>query len=114
MNEFIEIEKEDGSIEHINVNYDEMVANTIVSEGPIPEDIASLTSEQLQIKILESHKNFVRQERDRRLAECDWTQVTDVPLTEEKKNEWILYRQLLRNLPSTIVDISPINWPLKP
>ncbi len=114
MNGFIEIEKEDGSIEHINMNYDEMIANTIISEGPIPEDIASLTPEQLQIKILESHKNFIRQERDRRLAECDWTQVADVPLTEEKKNEWILYRQLLRNLPSTIVDVSPINWPSKP
>lgn len=114
MSEFIRIEKEDGSIEYINVNYDEMVANTVISEGPIPEDIASLTPEQLQVKILESHKNFVRQERDRRLAECDWTQVADVPLTEEEKNEWRTYRQILRDLPSTIVDVSFVNWPLKP
>ena len=114
MSEFIRIEKEDGSIEYVNVNYDEMVANTIISESPIPEDIASLSAEQLQVKILESHKNFIRQERDRRLAECDWTQVVDAPLTEEKKNEWKTYRQLLRDLPSTIVDTSFIDWPLKP
>lgn len=110
MENFTRIDHEDGSIEYIN----NLITGSITITQPVPEDIESLTPEQLQIKILESHKNFVRQERDRRLAECDWTQVSDVPLTEEKKNEWILYRQLLRNLPSTIIDISPINWPLKP
>jgi hypothetical protein len=110
MENFTRIDHEDGSIEYINNS----ITGSVTITQPIPEDIASLTSDQLQIKILESHKNFVRQERDRRLAECDWTQVADVPLTEEKKNEWILYRQSLRNLPSTIVDVSPINWPSKP
>ena len=98
MSKFNIIEKEDGSIEYINVNYDEMVANTVITEGPIPEDIILLSVEELQVKILENHKNFVRQERDRRLAECDWTQVADVPLTEEGKNEWRAYRQILRVL----------------
>lgn len=110
MENFTRIDHEDGSIEYINNS----ITGSVTITQPVPEDIAILTSEQLQVKILESHKNFIRQERDKRLAECDWTQVPDVPLTEEKKNEWIMYRQLLRNLPSTIIDISPINWPSKP
>jgi hypothetical protein len=115
MNEFIEIKKEDGSIEYVNVNYDEMVANTVVNNAPIPEDIADLTSEELQSKILESHKNFIRQERDKRLAECDWTQVVDVPLSSEKKEEWRVYRQQLRDFISTITEVGvEINWPNKP
>ena len=115
MNEFIKIEKEDGSIEYVNVNYDEMVLNTIENNAPIPEDIATLTPEELQSKILESHKNLIRQERDRRLAECDWTQAADVPLSEEKKEEWRIYRQQLRDFISTITEVSvEIIWPNKP
>jgi hypothetical protein len=49
------------------------------------------------------------------LAECDWTQVADVPLSEEKKEEWRTYRQQLRDLISTITEVSiEINWPTKP
>jgi len=115
MNEFIKIEKEDGSIEYINVNYDEMVLNTVENNAPIPEDIVTLTPEELQSKILESHKNLIRQERDRRLAECDWTQAADVPLSEEKKEEWRIYRQQLRDFISTITEVSvEIIWPNKP
>jgi hypothetical protein len=110
MENFTRIDHEDGSIEYINNS----IIGSVTITQPIPEDIASLTPEQLQVKILESHKNFVRQERDRRLAECDWTQVADVPLTEEEKNEWRTYRQILRDLPSTIVGVSFVNWPLKP
>jgi hypothetical protein len=115
MNEFIQIQKEDGSIEYVNVNYDEMVSNPVENNAPIPEDIAQLTSEELENLILESHKNFVRQERDRRLAESDWTQTIDSPLSEEKKVEWQTYRQLLRDIISTITNTTDIiNWPTKP
>jgi hypothetical protein len=115
MNEFIKIEKEDGSIEYVNKNYDEMVANVISNDGPVPDDIASLTTEELEAKILESHKNFVRQERDRRLVESDWTQNVDSPLSEEKKVEWQIYRQQLRDVISNVTNTTDIiNWPTKP
>lgn len=39
--------------------------------------------------------------RDRILAQTDWTQMPDVPLTKVKKAEWKLYRQQLRDLPQT-------------
>ena len=42
-----------------------------------------------------------RSERNRLLAETDWTQVSDSPLSSDKKTEWANYRTALRNLPST-------------
>ena len=43
----------------------------------------------------------VRRDRDLLLAECDWTQNSDSPLTTEKKAEWATYRQALRDVPAT-------------
>ena len=37
------------------------------------------------------------------LKESDWTQMTDSPLSDEKKAEWAVYRQALRDL--------PLKWP---
>ena len=41
-----------------------------------------------------------RFERNKLLLETDWTQITDSPLTSEKKTEWANYRQALRDLPT--------------
>jgi hypothetical protein len=35
------------------------------------------------------------------LTECDWTQNTDNKLSETKKEEWRVYRQALRDMPTT-------------
>jgi len=35
--------------------------------------------------------------RDRLLRESDWTQLTDAPLSKEKKSEWKEYRKALRD-----------------
>ena len=111
MENFTRIEHEDGSIEYVN----NIAVDPVILEHPFPEDIASLSLSQLEEKILESHKNFVRQERDKRLAECDWTQNIDSPLSGEKKAEWQTYRQGLRDIISTIINtIDVINWPIKP
>ena len=115
MSDFIKIEKEDGSVEYINKDYDNLVANPVILNMPIPNDISSATSEELENIILENHKNFIRLERDKRLAESDWTQNIDSPLSEEKKVEWQTYRQELRDLISTITNVNDIiNWPNKP
>tara|TARA_X000001382_G_C3154085_1_gene173968 strand:- start:136 stop:423 length:288 start_codon:yes stop_codon:yes gene_type:complete len=39
--------------------------------------------------------------RNNFLAKSDWTQGVDSPLTDEKKAEWVTYRQKLRDLPTT-------------
>lgn len=56
---------------------------------------------------------LVRQERDRRLYMCDWTQLPDAPLTPEKVAEWRVYRQQLRNVTNQ-PDPFNITWPIPP
>jgi Phage tail assembly chaperone protein len=55
----------------------------------------------------------MRTERNARLTKCDWTQLSDAPLTAEKKQAWMAYRQELRDFPS-VVDINNIVWPTPP
>lgn len=53
----------------------------------------------------------VRADRDRRLAECDWTQVADAPVD---KAVWATYRQALRDVPAQAGFPYDITWPEKP
>mgnify|MGYP003139457399 FL=1 len=46
----------------------------------------------------------LRFERNTLLAESDWTQTADSPLSNSKKAEWVTYRQALRDLPSSYTD----------
>jgi len=46
----------------------------------------------------------VRNQRDQLLAQSDWTQMADSPLTAEQKEAWAVYRQALRNLPSAVTE----------
>jgi len=40
----------------------------------------------------------IREKRNRLLFESDWTQTTDVPISETEKNKWKVYRQALRDI----------------
>lgn len=56
----------------------------------------------------------LRFERDDLLANSDWTQLPDSPLSDSKKVEWASYRQQLRDLPSNTSDPANPSWPEKP
>ena len=56
----------------------------------------------------------VRVERDRKLAACDWTVLTDSPLTTAKKTEWKTYRQALRDITSAEGFPHDVTWPSEP
>ena len=43
----------------------------------------------------------MRAQRDRFLADSDWTQMPDSPLTAEQRQAWATYRQALRDFPAT-------------
>ena len=45
---------------------------------------------------------LLRAKRDVLLAETDWTQANDSPLSDSKKAEWKTYRQTLRDLTSKV------------
>ena len=55
----------------------------------------------------------IRSQRNSLLSESDWTQLPDSPLTPEKKTEWSVYRQELRDVTSQS-DPNNIIWPIKP
>ena len=54
----------------------------------------------------------LRQERDIRLAECDWTQANDSPL--KAASAWTTYRQSLRDVPKQSGFPHTVTWPTKP
>jgi|DEB0MinimDraft_10_1074344.scaffolds.fasta_scaffold07486_2 hypothetical protein len=63
------------------------------------------------------YTEWMRQRRNLKLIESDWTQGADSPLSEAKKAEWATYRQALRDIPannSNPTDRDSIVWPSKP
>lgn len=61
----------------------------------------------------------ILEERNSKLTKCDWTQMSDNGMSEEKREAWKLYRQQLRDVPSNIQydeNNQPLNvvWPEAP
>ena len=63
---------------------------------------------------LADESEFVRQDRNERLADCDWTQLADSPLSSADKTAWATYRQSLRDLPSAAGFPFTMTWPEEP
>lgn len=53
----------------------------------------------------------LRDTRDSLLSDSDWTQLTDTFLSDSEKQEWVTYRQELRDLPN---GYEPTNNPVYP
>lgn len=69
-----------------------------------------------QQEITEEIEGMWRAIRDRRnylLLECDWTQLADSPLSNQKQTEWQIYRQELRDITQQ-PDPFGIVWPTPP
>lgn len=76
------------------------------------EQIRPKTQEEIDQENNQLWEN-IRNERNRLLLESDWTQLPDSPITPEKKSEWQIYRQELRDV-TTQPDPKNIIWPTKP
>ena len=85
------------------------------------------TEEQVTAKIAEikaaEPMGLLRDERNYRLAQSDWTQLKDIDLDIIRERNWKNYRQALRDLPSKStpkldsngnLDMSSVTWPDKP
>lgn len=81
---------------------------------PAPEDfdIAKL-SEYVIVdgEVVYPAADIVRAERNRLLAECDWTQVADAPVDKEA---WAAYRQALRDITAQEGFPESVVYPEKP
>ena len=56
----------------------------------------------------------VRSTRNTKIAQCDWTQLDDTPLSNSKKLEWAAYRQELRDIPAQSGFPWDVAWPSQP
>jgi hypothetical protein len=57
-----------------------------------------------------------RQKRNGLLAQSDWTQMNDSPLSNEDKTAWAVYRSELRNLTDDAAwpNLADSDWPVAP
>ena len=99
-------------------NYNNIVWIDTIQTKPTEEEIISKINELNTILGWE----ILRIERNKLLKETDKYMVLDYPnLSESKKNEWITYRQLLRDLPLNAnpsvneeSELINITWPQQP
>ena len=54
----------------------------------------------------------LRAERNKKLAETDWTQSRDVTLSND--SAWATYRQSLRDITDSATSLDDVTWPTKP
>ena len=90
-------------------------SQTKPTETEVNSKISSLDSAEAM--------RLLRIERNKLLAESDWTQIDDGPFDISVKTLWINYRKQLRDLPASAtpkldsnyeLDFSSITWPTKP
>jgi hypothetical protein len=67
------------------------------------------SDERLQIDLEQAAS--VRSERNKRLADCDWTQLPDAPVDA---TAWATYRQALRDVTAQAGFPWAVQWPPKP
>ena len=56
----------------------------------------------------------LREERNRRLQNSDWTMLSDNGLSADKVTEWKTYRQALRDMPANTSDYDKLTFPTEP
>ena len=77
-------------------------------------EVVPLNAEEKE-RVDKKQRMDVLGQRNSMLLFSDWTQLPDVKLTDEKKAEWLAYRQQLRDLPqSEGFDVWNVTWPVPP
>ncbi len=97
------------------------LVNNAVNSGYLPEDVLEIETNNYQVGDVWNGSAFVesfaeraksvRQSRDEKLKDCDWTQVADAPVD---KAAWATYRQALRDVTTQTGFPWTITWPEMP
>lgn len=86
-------------------------------------NILEMTTEEIESEndmlLMTSSLIGIKEVRNRKLVESDWTVNPEISMTEAKKAEWASYRQALRDFPATItIDFlksgADLQWPALP
>lgn len=80
--------------------------NEVSSIDLTPEEIA-----ERSLGLEERVAARVRESRNNKLAQSDWTQVADAPVDQAA---WATYRQALRDIPSQAGFPNEVVWPIEP
>jgi len=85
----------------------------------VPDDYTGLpTKEVFDAKLAEYINNIpwdkLRTKRNELIVETDYLILPDYSISDEKKQEWLIYRQALRDLPANTIDPENPIWPVKP
>jgi hypothetical protein len=104
-----------------NNAYKETGVNHAFENGQVIETLLLEEKPPLWDQFSTNKYNFIfslRQERDKKLSECDWTQLNDVSMNMSpvERNKWGIYRQMLRDLPqlyadNDVIELDRVNWP---
>jgi hypothetical protein len=73
-------------------------------------DVTDATAEEIAQRT-DDQATDVRRQRNRKLADCDWTQLPDAPVDTQA---WAAYRQELRNVPDQVGFPWSVTWPEQP
>lgn len=92
-------------IENTSVN----ISNSTVD---VTFSIVEMSSDEINEKI-ENYKTEWKEHRNRLLFLTDFTQLPDVPLTDQVKSNFAIYRENLRNL-FDVATVEDIVWPEPP
>lgn len=92
---------------------DGIILNIYIADKPLDSSVPALVN--VNAIVGDSYYNLhAKQRRKELLANADWTQSPDSPLTDAKKAEWATYRQALRDITDQSGYPMDINWPEEP
>ncbi len=99
---------------NINSNQFYDGSDFVIEENEVVEyqKVRNKTQQEIEDET-EGRWRAIRYQRNTLLLECDWTQLADSPLTNQKQTEWQIYRQSLRDITTQSNPFS-INWPTPP
>lgn len=107
----------DGVVEVDGQWFTHYIAGPVFTDYTDDEGVVHTASEQYEAycfgKDAEQGK-AIRDDRNKRLADCDWTQLADSPLDADAKNVWALYRETLRMVPEQTGFPWNVEWPPVP
>ena len=113
-----DVDSRSSELEHIivppNINsfYVILSRNPETNEIEFSEDAEAIERDRLNA--IQTRWDQLRYERNIRISNTDWVMLSDISMTTEKKEEWVTYRQALRDLPSNTTDPENITWPNTP
>ena len=103
-----------GEVQDANGNWVEAYTETDMFADTTEDGVTTTKAEHeaaYQARLDADAASSVRSTRDAKLAETDWTQVADAPISQE---DWAAYRALLRSIPEQEGFPNEVTWPVEP